>query len=260
MHLSRLIHAIVLLLMMLSGQATAATTLHGTVTYRERMELPADAWLRVTLVDLTTMTPVVGASAGIPAKGQVPIAFALNVHSDLAGSSGQYGLIAEISSSGQVLFSTAKPAPVSLGDSRSTAILLYRQPAPPPPPAPAPAPALPMPVTPTELFDTLWRVTSVGGRPTTRGKPPTLSIAPDHRAGGFGGCNNYFTEASINTPDLSFGPAAATRMACAPELMEIEVAYFSALAAVASYELDDQGLRLLDAAGIPLIGLVRTTE
>jgi len=29
---------------------------------------------------------------------------------------------------------------------------------------------------------------------------------------------------------------------------------------VASYELDGQGLRLLDAAGVPLIGLVRTTE
>jgi len=254
MHLSRLIHAIMLLLLVMSGQAAAATTLHGTVTYRERMALPTDAWLRVTLVDLATMSPVVGASAGIPAKGQVPIGFAFNVHSDLEGSSGQYGLIAEISSAGQILFGTTTPTPVILGDSRPTAILLHRQPSPPAQPEP------PEPVTPPELFDTLWTVTSVGGRPAGLAKPPTLSIAPDHRAGGFGGCNNYFTEASIGAEALSFGPAAATRMACAPELMDTETAYFSALTAVASYELDDQGLRLLDAAGIPLIGLVRTTE
>ena len=49
-------------------------------------------------------------------------------------------------------------------------------------------------------------------------------------------------------------------MACAPDLMNEENAYFTALSAVASYELDDLGLRLLDAAGVPLIGLVRTTE
>jgi putative lipoprotein len=254
MHLSRLIQAVALLLMVLSAPVMAATTLNGTVTYRERMTLPADAWLRVTLFDLATMAPVVGASAGIPAKGQVPIGFAFNVHSHIEASNGAYGLQAEISSGGQVLFRTPVPVPVTIGDSAPTAIMVYRTPTQPPSPEP------PIPATPPELFDTLWTVTSIGGRPVAAPRPPTLSIAPDHRAGGFGGCNNYFTEASIDTEALTFGPAAATRMACAPDLMSEENAYFTALSAVASYELDDQGLRLLDAAGVPLIGLVRTTE
>lgn len=254
MHLSRLVPAIAVLLMILSVPAFAATTLNGTVTYRERMTLPADAWLRVTLVDLTTMAPVVGASAGIPAKGHVPIGFALNVHSQVEKTNGAYGLLAEISSAGQVLFRTPSPVPVSFGDSAPTPILVYRTPTQPPSPEP------PIPATPSELFDTLWTATSIGGRPVAAPRPPTLSIAPDHRAGGFGGCNNYFTEASVDTEALTFGPAAATRMACAPDLMNEENAYFTALSAVASYELDDQGLRLLDAAGVPLIGLVRTTE
>lgn len=254
MHLSRLIQAIALLLMVLSAPAMATTTLNGTVAYRERMTLPADAWLRVTLVDLATMAPVVGASAGIPAKGQVPIGFAFNVHSHIEASNGAYGLQAQISSAGQVLFRTPVPVPVTIGDSAPTAIMVYRTRTQPPSPEP------PIPVTPPELFDTLWTVTSIGGRPVAAPRPPTLSIAPDHRAGGFGGCNNYFTEASIDTEALTFGPAAATRMACAPDLMSEENAYFTALSAVASYELDDQGLRLLDAAGVPLIGLVRTTE
>lgn len=254
MHLSRLIRTVALLLMVFSAPAMAATTLNGTVSYRERMALPADAWLRVTLVDLTSMTPVVGASAGIPAKGQIPIGFALNVHSQIERTDGAYGLLAEISSAGQVLFHTPAPVPVTIGDSAPTAIMVYRMPTQPPRPTP------PVPATPSELFGTLWTVTSIGGRPVVAPQPPTLSIAPDHRAGGFGGCNNYFTEASIDAEAMSFGPAAATRMACAPELMDEETTYFTALSAVASYELDDQGLRLLDAAGVPLIGLVRSAE
>ncbi|MBB4051935.1 putative lipoprotein [Devosia subaequoris] len=255
MHLSRLIQAAAMLLMLvLSAPVMAATTLNGTVTYRERIALPADAWLRVTLVDLSTMAPVVGASAGIPAKGQVPIGFALNVHSQIGESSGAYGLLAEISSAGQVLFRTPDPVPVTIGATAPTAIMVYRTP--PQPPSPEP----PIPATPSDLFETLWTVTSIGGRPVAALRPPTLSIAPDHRAGGFGGCNNYFTEASTEAQALTFGPAAATRMACAPDLMNEETAYFTALSAVASYELDEQGLRLLDAAGVPLIGLVRTTE
>ena len=254
MHISRLVRAVALILIILSTPALAATTLNGTVTYRERMALPADAWLRVTLVDLSTMAPVVGASAGIPAKGQVPIGFALNVHSSIERSNGTYGLLAEISSAGRVLFRTPSPVPVTIGDSAPIAIVVFRTPIQSPTPEPT------APATPSELFDTLWTVTSIGGRPVRAPRPPTFSIAADHRAGGFGGCNNYFTEASIDAQALKFGPAAATRMACAPDLMDEETDYFAALSAVASYELDDQGLRLLDAAGVPLIGLVRTTE
>ena len=106
------------------------------------------------------------------------------------------------------------------------------------------------------LLDTLWRVTSIGARPVLGGPPVPLSIAADHRAGGNGGCNNYFTEASFEADRLTFGPAAATRMVCAPEIMAQEAAYFAALAAVAGFELGQGSLRLLDAAGVPLVGLV----
>ncbi len=101
----------------------------------------------------------------------------------------------------------------------------------------------------------LWRITSIGGKPAVGERPPTFSITADSRAGGNSGCNNYFAEADF-TDGLSFGPAAATRMACAEPLMAQEAALFAALAAVANYETDGESLRLLDAAGIPLIGLV----
>ncbi|WP_297104436.1 META domain-containing protein [uncultured Devosia sp.] len=254
MQLSRLVGALAVILAFWSTAALAAATINGTVTYRERIGLPPNAWLRVTLVDLSTMTPVVGASAGIPAKGQVPIRFVLNVEAQLDDAAGAYGLAAEISSADQVLFRSSAPYPVALGHDMPTAITVY------PVPKQALPPEPPIPTAPAELVNTLWTVTSIGGRPVTGSRAPTLSIAADNRAGGFGGCNNYFTEASFEGTKLHFGPAAATRMACEASVTELETDYFTALSAVAFYELDGPALRLLDAAGIPLIGLVRPSE
>ena len=275
MPVPKLIRVLAALFLLMTMPASATTvTLSGTVTYRERMALPPDAWLRVNLVDLATASPVLGATANIPASGQVPIAFVLNLHSALDPAR-SYGLMAEISSGSRVLFRNSVPAPVIPGNEQPVAIIVEHapraapadprpheesdesdgsdKPAEPDLPDPLPAPA-------SELLDSVWTVTSIGGKPVSGNRPLTLSIAADHRAGGSGGCNNYFTEASIEGQSIGFGPAAATRMACAPEIMSQESAFFAALAAVASYEIDDQGLRLRDAAGVPLIGLVRETE
>lgn len=251
MHMQKLIRAAAVLLVMLASPVWAAgVTINGSVSYRERMALPPNAWLTVTLVTLPTGASVVGASAGIPAKGQVPISFVLNVRNPIDDAA-SYGLVAEISSGGRVLFRNPVPAPVSPGSGEAPTIVLNYAPD-------HVAPVRPPPDK--SLVDVLWTVTSIGGKPVSGPRPLTLSIAADYRAGGSGGCNNYFTEASLAETGISFGAAAATRMACAPDIMEQEAAYFAALAAVASYERDEQGLRLRDAAGIPLIGLIEAKE
>ena len=253
MQLTTMIRTLVALLLLLVSPAGASTTtLNGTVTYRERIALPADAILRVTLVRLDGGSPVVGASANIPTRGVVPIAFALNVHSEVDMFDGSYGLLAEISSGEKVLFRNPIAVPVTQAASEPVSILVNFAPQ----PAPEPEPAQPAP----DFIEVEWTVTSIGGRPAVGPRPLTLSIAADLRAGGSGGCNNFFTEVSIEGETIAFGPPAATRMACEPTIMDQEFAYFAALSAVASFEHDDQGLRLLDAAGIPLVGLVRATE
>ena len=255
MTMTTLIRALAAFLILTAVPALAApVTVSGTVTYRERLALPPDAVLHVSLVDLDDGSAVLGASASIPARGQVPIAFVLSVHSDTDPFDGQYGLVAEISSGGAILFRNPVATPVA---PPSTAILVNHLTAPPQPdPQPQPQP----PAPPSDLLDVMWTVTSIGGRPVTGKKPLTLSIAADLRSGGFGGCNSFFTEARVDRNALAFGPAAATRMACLPEIMEQEAAYFVALAAVTAYEQDERGLRLFDGAGIPLIGLVRAKE
>lgn len=233
----------------------------GEVTYRERIALPPDAELLVTLVALPGGRPVVGAAAAIATKGQVPIAFALNVRSDVAESGRDYGLVAEIRSAGRTMFRNFEPVPVDVIAPEPVRILVQFAPEPPhdpPPPAIPPVDEPPVAEPPADLLDTTWRVTSIGGEPALSEPVTTLAIAADRGVGGNGACNNYFTEASFEDGKLAFGPVAATRMACERAVSAQEAAFFAALEAVAGYELDGDALKLLDAAGVPLVGLVRT--
>lgn len=250
MQMTMLIRALAAVLCLLASPAWAETiTINGSVTYRERVALPPGTTLRVTLIRLTGAAPVAGASASIPTRGIVPIAFALNVRTDLDVLDGSYGVLAEISAGGQVLFRNPVPVPVATGP---VSILVNYAPQPSGPPEAEPPPV--------DFLEVEWTVTSIGGRPVSGVQPLTLTIAADLRAGGSGGCNSFFTEATIESDTIAFGPPAATRMACEPVIMDQEFAYFAALSATASYEHDSQGLRLLDAAGIPLVGLVRASE
>lgn len=248
MLLLRLVGIIFACLFIAAPALAEGITLSGTVTYRERMALPPDAQLRISLISLPGGAPIAGAVADIPAKGQVPLAFSLNLRRQPAA--GAYGLTAEIRSGANLLFRNAQPVPLTLDLTQPVEIIVQPMPIS-PSPTPPPVPA---------LTDIVWTVTSIGGRPAIGALPPTLSIAADLRASGHGGCNNYFAEASLSGSAISFGPAAATRMACEPDLMTQESAYFAALAAVTGFELEGTSLRLLDAAGIPLIGLVRSAD
>jgi len=238
---------VVIALLLLAAPALAQNvTIHGSVAYRERIALPDNSRLSVSLVALPTGQSLANASSQIPARGQPPLAFSLNIHRPI--TSGTYGLVAEISIGGQVRFRNAQPVPVDPSTGIPVEILVQSVPSNPMPP---------LPELPADLVDALWTVTSVGGTPVSSERPITLTIASDMRASGHAGCNNYFAETSIEGSSIAFGPAAATRMACAPDLMAQESAYLSTLGAITSFELDNMQLRLLDAAGVPLVGLVR---
>lgn len=248
---ARLISIIAALLVLAVPALAAPLTVTGEVFYRERMALPSGASLHIELVRLPDGAPVVGAEAYIAPSGQVPLTFNLNIRTN-PDPKRDYGLRAEIRANGQVLFSSPSPVQVDLANPAPISILVTRQ----KPQPVAAAPTLPEPT----LLDTRWRVTSIGGKPVTGMRPIILAIAADLRATGNGGCNSYVSELTLLASKLVFGPAAATRMACAEDIMAQEAAYFAALAAVGGFERDDKGLRLLDPAGIPLVGLVPSEE
>ena len=230
-------------------------TFAGDVTYRERIALPPDAELWVTLVTLPDARAIVGAAADVASPAKVPLHFTLNVRSDVIVAGGSYGITAEIRSAGRTMFRNWQPVPVDLAAPSAIQVLVSFSPE---PPHDAPVQVLPPAEGSNPLLDTAWSVTSVGGEPVLNETRVSLAFAPDQSAGGNGGCNNYFSEASFDAPPpLSFSAIAGTRMACAPDVMAQEAAFFAALEATAGYDLAGDTLQLLDAAGVALIGLVR---
>lgn len=254
MRLVRFAVALIALLVVIVPAAADDITFTGEVTYRERVALPPGAELRITLVAQPGARPIVGATADIAGRANVPLQFALDVRSSVIKPGGDYGLLAEIRSEGRTLFRSQQPIPVDAAAPAHALILVTLSPDPPPAAAGA---ILPPIDTADPLLNTVWTVTSIGGEPTLAGSKVTFSIAADYRAGGNSGCNNYFTEAGFTGPPLTFGPIAGTRIACAPDIMAQETRFFAALGATAGYELAGNTLKLFDAAGVPLVGLVQ---
>jgi heat shock protein HslJ len=118
--------------------------------------------------------------------------------------------------------------------------------------------------TSTDLEGTSWQATSINnGKGAVVSQAGTESVTAifgtDGTVSGSGGCNQYsgtFTTGDGNT--LSFGPIAATEMACAEaERNEIEANYFAALPNVTTYEVEADRLTLRDATGAMQVTYVR---
>jgi putative lipoprotein len=250
--LVRIAQALLTLVALALPAAAEDITFSGEVSYRERIALPPGAQLRVTLVSLPGASPIAAATANIEARGGVPLQFVLDVRSAVIKPADRYGLMAEIRRHGRTLFRNLQAVPVDATMPAHTLITVALLPE---PEGEAPIEARPAAASP--LLDAVWMVTSVGGDPILPQSKVSFSITADQRVGGNGGCNSYFAEAEFEIQPLSIGPIAGTRMACAPEIMAQESRFFAALGAISGYEVAGNTLRLVDAAGIPLIGLVR---
>ncbi|RCW85277.1 META domain-containing protein [Phyllobacterium bourgognense] len=102
-----------------------------------------------------------------------------------------------------------------------------------------------------EIRNVTWLAEDIDGRGVIDNAQTTLTINADGSANGSGGCNRFTTSATIDGSNLSFKPAAATRMMCPPALMDQEQKFFSALERTRSHAIDaDTGKLLLhDDAG-----------
>lgn len=99
---------------------------------------------------------------------------------------------------------------------------------------------------PANLAGSVWVAEEIAGTPVTGDKPITLRFDADGSASGRGGCNSYGGTYTLAGDALSFSPLAATRMACAPDVMDQEQRYFDALAKVTRYAVADDGALLLE--------------
>jgi len=95
-----------------------------------------------------------------------------------------------------------------------------------------------------------WELVVLGldTRPPS-GRPVTMRFdSGSRRAAGSAGCNRYSAAYTLRGEGLTFGPAAATRMAC-PDGMEFEGTFFGMLTQVTAYEVTGSALVLRGADG-----------
>ena len=101
------------------------------------------------------------------------------------------------------------------------------------------------PTPPPPSIVGLWIAQDVAGTPVPNDVQVTLSIYGDGRAVGRGGCNNYTTRYQRDGDSISFGPMVSTRMACAPDRMNLEQTYLSTLEAANHVERRADGTLVL---------------
>ncbi|MBC7770736.1 MAG: META domain-containing protein [Phycisphaerales bacterium] len=97
------------------------------------------------------------------------------------------------------------------------------------------------------LAGTQWRVATLGANTYTE-QGPTIEFAGD-RVVGSGGCNRFFGGYRTEGEAVSFSEIGSTEMACEPQIMQSETAFFQALAASRTFRRLGDTLILGDANG-----------
>ncbi len=94
-----------------------------------------------------------------------------------------------------------------------------------------------------------WRVEMVAGAGTIDTGQTSFEISDAGRLATTIGCNRIGGPAKIDGANITLGPLMATRMACAPALMDQEARYTAALEAARSYVIENGMLKLKNEAG-----------
>ena len=103
-----------------------------------------------------------------------------------------------------------------------------------------------------------WIVRDVGRAGIIDTAMVSMVFDADGSVSGTGGCNRYNGGFTLTGERLSFGPAAATRMACAEAVMNLEQTFFQALATVARFDIADPKMLLLyNDKGEPVVRAVK---
>lgn len=82
----------------------------------------------------------------------------------------------------------------------------------------------------------------------------------DGNVSGTGGCNTYRGGYEADGASLSISPVSSTMMACDQPILDQETAFFAAMSAVASYEIENNNLVLMNDAGDTILVFSRSAE
>jgi heat shock protein HslJ len=97
-----------------------------------------------------------------------------------------------------------------------------------------------------------------GGGIIDRSRVTVQFFSQDGRVAGAGSCNRYSAGYTLTGDSLAIMPIAATKMACAPALMNQEQKFFRILGAVNAFEIDSVGALVLSGPEGTMRGFVET--
>ena len=220
--------------------ADAGAVIRGTVAYRERVALPADAVLEVWITDVSpqvTAAPVIAETTVRPEGGQVPIPFELPYDLGKIDSSHTYGIRAAIRGAGGIMFATDSASSV-ITQGHPTHVTLWVKRA-----------ATESGGATGGLVGTRWRLEDLAGAGVVDGAEATLEFPEAGKVGGNGSCNRFSGTVVISGDSLSFGPLGSTRMSCAEAVGTQETTYLKALQDAERFTLEGS-LLLISSKGM----------
>jgi putative lipoprotein len=230
-----------------SAMPAAAGVLSGDVFYRERVALPPNAVLEISLVDVTRPGGLgeLVASMQVRTNRQVPIPFEIRYGDDDVDPRRSYAVRANILADGRLLFVNARPQRVlTLGHPNSVRILM----------------AAVMSVASTGdngIVGQEWLAEDIGGRGVVDNVRTAITIGAGGEVTGSGGCNRLRGVAQTDGSSLTFGTMATTRMMCPPAVMDQEGKFLRALDLTREFRLDGAYLKFLDRDGAALVRFAR---
>ena len=242
-----------LLLLSILPAAAKEARVSGNISYRERIALPPGFVVRVELLDISRQDAPAQTlnSIELTPAHQVPIPYEIGFDETQIDPRHSYAVRGQILVDGRLWFTTAKVVPViTRGAPRHADIWLQRV------ASPRADNAVDQNLLGANLLGE-WLVEDISGRGVIDTLQSTLTFDANGRVYGMGGCNRFTGAIKSSANGLSFGPLAATQMACSPAIADQESRYFAALAAVRSARVEGAFLFLRAADGTPLIKLTR---
>lgn len=238
-----------LVLAQVAAFPAAAGALSGEVFYRERVVLPPNAVLEVSLLDVTRPGGLgeLVASVQIRPNRQVPIPFEIRFGDSDIEPRRSYAVRANILAGGRLLFVSARSQRVlTHGHPQSIRILMSA--------------VLSLAAAgSSEMTGLDWLAEDIRGGGVIDNVQTTLSISAGGEVSGSGGCNNLRGTAQLDGNSLAFGAIATTRKMCPPAVMDQEAKFLRALELTREFRFDGPYLKFLDGTGTELVRFARAS-
>lgn len=213
-------------------------TLNIEASYRERIMLPPNAELTVSLMESSKVV----AKTEQTLNNAPPYALTLDYLSSAITSKSSYSLHAVIRHKDELLFTGTTPIDLGSNDGNTVIKIMLQQ-------------AATEAQHDADLGGATWQLLTLAGQtmtPAEGEKSANLSFdLKNKKIAGFAGCNRFFSSFESDQQTLTIAAIGATMMSC-HQGMGLERKYLEALTKVNHYSIQQNQLVLYDDNGQPL--------